>query len=201
MKFPPLQAIFNIPGLFDRLAQNIYDVLPIILYYNHYDPSVRKSITDKINNFYFQNNLTRDKEENVTNVRLKWMYFNLVNSLWENNKLLIKNIFIGLSVNRRWMVSVCDGPVFTNETFPWKRIANLCISFNSQGEHQLFSILEWTSRQILWYGHLNGIFCTNEPTNFLQFWRCFSWRWKNIFVPIERDRFSRNIANERRRSD
>lgn len=61
-------AFSNIPGLFDEFANNLERALSIALYYDHHDLSTQKSITNKIKQFYFNNELTREKEMNVTNV-------------------------------------------------------------------------------------------------------------------------------------
>lgn len=61
-------AIFNVPGLFDEFVSYQQTVLPIVFYYDHKDVSVQKSITDKISEFYFNDNLSWDSFANVTNV-------------------------------------------------------------------------------------------------------------------------------------
>lgn len=61
-------GFFHRPDLFDRFVAQFDSVLPFILDYYHYDNSVKKSITDRINEFYFQNSLTKHKKENITNV-------------------------------------------------------------------------------------------------------------------------------------
>lgn len=62
-------AFFNLPGLFDKFADNLDYVLPIAFYYDHHEQSQQNSITNRIKQFYFNNNLTRDAKKNVTNVR------------------------------------------------------------------------------------------------------------------------------------
>lgn len=66
--FLSLTAYLNIPGLFDKFADNIDQALPIILYYDHHDLSTQHSITSKIKEFYFKNDVRREKETNLTNV-------------------------------------------------------------------------------------------------------------------------------------
>lgn len=68
-------AYYDIPELFDDFINNVDFALPIIFYYNHHDPSTQKWITSKIKEFYFDNNLTRDKIENVTKVKIKILNF------------------------------------------------------------------------------------------------------------------------------
>lgn len=63
-------AYFGIPSLFDEFAANLEYALPIALYYDHHDPSVQEPITKAIKKFYFDNNLTREKDLNVTNVKI-----------------------------------------------------------------------------------------------------------------------------------
>lgn len=58
----------NIPGLFDEFANNIDYVLPIMLYYNHHNLSTQQTMTKKIKEFYFNNEIRREKELNITNV-------------------------------------------------------------------------------------------------------------------------------------
>lgn len=61
-------AYLNIPGLFDDFANHIDRALPIILYYDHHNLSTQHSITSKIKEFYFNNDVRREKETNLTNV-------------------------------------------------------------------------------------------------------------------------------------
>lgn len=61
-------ALFNLPGLFDELADNLDNALPFAFYYDHHDLEKQKTITDKIKQFYFNNELTREKDLNLTNV-------------------------------------------------------------------------------------------------------------------------------------
>lgn len=61
-------ALFNLPGLFEDFATNLDLALPIALNYDHHDSSVQEWITEKINEFYFGNSLSKEKEKNVTNV-------------------------------------------------------------------------------------------------------------------------------------
>lgn len=61
-------ALFNLPGLFEDFATNLDLALPIALNYDHHDSSVQEWITEKINEFYFGNSLSKEKEQNVTNV-------------------------------------------------------------------------------------------------------------------------------------
>lgn len=61
-------AYFHIPDLFDNFADNLAHALPVALYYDHHDLRVQEAITKQINQFYFDNHLTREKELNVTNV-------------------------------------------------------------------------------------------------------------------------------------
>lgn len=63
-------AISNIPGLFDTFAANLDFALPIAFYYDHHDTWTQESITNQINEFYFNNDLTRERESNVTNVSM-----------------------------------------------------------------------------------------------------------------------------------
>lgn len=58
----------NIPGLFDKFADDIDRALPIILYYDHHDLSTQNLITSKIKEFYFNDDVRREKEKNITNV-------------------------------------------------------------------------------------------------------------------------------------
>lgn len=66
--FPINLAYLNIPGLFDEFANNIDRALPILLYYDHHNLSTQQSITKRIKEFYFNDDVTQDKERNVTNV-------------------------------------------------------------------------------------------------------------------------------------
>lgn len=61
-------AILNIPGLFEDFKKNFKTALPIVLNYDHHDPLVQNWITKKIKQFYFDNDLTKDKQQNITNV-------------------------------------------------------------------------------------------------------------------------------------
>lgn len=63
-------AFIEIPGYFENFTKSINYALPIIFYYDHHDLSVRKSITKRIKEFYFDSKLTREKEFNFTNVWL-----------------------------------------------------------------------------------------------------------------------------------
>lgn len=67
-------ALFNLPGLFDDFSDNLNSVLPIALNYDHHDSLVQEYITTKINEFYFANNLSKEKEKNVTNVSWFWNF-------------------------------------------------------------------------------------------------------------------------------
>lgn len=62
-------AFFNDPALFLDLARKFNFAAPIIFYYDHYKPSERNAITDKIKEFYFHGGLKKDNLFNVTNVR------------------------------------------------------------------------------------------------------------------------------------
>lgn len=61
-------ALFNLPGLFDDFSTNLSSVLPIALNYDHHDSLVQEWITTKINDYYFANSLSKEKQKNVTNV-------------------------------------------------------------------------------------------------------------------------------------
>lgn len=61
-------AMLDTPGLFEKFVEKMDYALPYIFYYDHHDLSVQKSITKKLKKFYFDNNLTRDKVANFTNV-------------------------------------------------------------------------------------------------------------------------------------
>ncbi|XP_031633819.1 venom carboxylesterase-6-like isoform X1 [Contarinia nasturtii] len=61
-------SIFNYPGAFDNFASNLTRALSISLYYDHHNSSIQDSITKHINEFYFENNFSRDKFMNVTNL-------------------------------------------------------------------------------------------------------------------------------------
>lgn len=63
-----LIALMNISGLFDEFANNINDVLPIMLYYDHHNASTQQLITQKVKQFYFDDDVRREKELNITNV-------------------------------------------------------------------------------------------------------------------------------------
>lgn len=68
----------NIPGLFDKFANNIDSVLPIMLYYDHHDLSTQQTIARKIKEFYFNNDgVKRGKELNITNVRIDLFYMKI----------------------------------------------------------------------------------------------------------------------------
>lgn len=56
------------PGLFDAFAQNVSFALPVIMEYSHIEQPVRDSITDKLIQYYFDNQIKREKMENLTNV-------------------------------------------------------------------------------------------------------------------------------------
>lgn len=58
----------NIPGLFDKFADNIDYALPILLYYDHHNLPTQQTMTKKIKEFYFNDEITREKEWNITNV-------------------------------------------------------------------------------------------------------------------------------------
>lgn len=68
--FIHFSALFDIPGLFDEFVEKIDFVLPQMFYYDHHDESVQKTMTYKIKEFYFDNNLSRAKDINVTNVNI-----------------------------------------------------------------------------------------------------------------------------------
>lgn len=61
-------ALLDTPGLFEEFVEKMDYALPYIFYYDHHDLSVQKTITEKIKKFYFDNDLTRDKADNFTNV-------------------------------------------------------------------------------------------------------------------------------------
>lgn len=61
-------AMLNIPGLFDSFAQNVSFALPVIMEYAHLEPAARDSITNKFIKFYFDNQIKKEKMENLTNV-------------------------------------------------------------------------------------------------------------------------------------
>lgn len=61
-------AFFDISGYFENFVKKIDYALPIIFYYDHHDSSVQKEITKKIKEFYFDNDIKREKEFNFTNV-------------------------------------------------------------------------------------------------------------------------------------
>lgn len=67
--FVSFSAVFHIPGLFDEYVDNLNYGLPIALFYDHHDESKRTSITNQIKEFYFDNELTRERETNLTNVK------------------------------------------------------------------------------------------------------------------------------------
>lgn len=73
-----LLALLNIPGLFEKFANNIDEVLPIMLYYDHHDLSIQQSITKKIKEFYFNGGVRREKELNISNVRTNDLYTEFV---------------------------------------------------------------------------------------------------------------------------
>lgn len=56
------------PGLFDSFASNVSFALPVIMEYAHLEQSGRDTITNKLVKFYFDNQITREKVENLTNV-------------------------------------------------------------------------------------------------------------------------------------
>lgn len=63
-------AYFDNSDLFDEFIEKVDYALPIIFYYDHHNLNVQKEITKKIKEFYFGNELTREKALNVTNVCL-----------------------------------------------------------------------------------------------------------------------------------
>lgn len=63
-----VSAYLNILGLFDEFANNIDHAMPIILYYDHHDLATQHEITRKLKKFYFNNDVKREKETNITNV-------------------------------------------------------------------------------------------------------------------------------------
>lgn len=78
-------AILNIPGLFESFAQNVSFALPVIMEYAHLDQPVRDSITNKLVQFYFNNQIKREKMENLTNVIWEWFTFVFVFARFEFN--------------------------------------------------------------------------------------------------------------------
>lgn len=56
------------PELYDELAEKFGFAVPIIFYYDHKNSSVRDSITQKIKDFYFENEITAKNLLNITNV-------------------------------------------------------------------------------------------------------------------------------------
>lgn len=68
-------AIFSIPGLFEDFEKNLETALPIALNYDHHSQTVQNWITKNINQFYFDNDLTKESVTNVTNVSTWQMIF------------------------------------------------------------------------------------------------------------------------------
>lgn len=60
--------MLDIPGLFEEFVEKIDYALPYIFYYDHHSLAVQETITKKIKKFYFDNELTREKALNFTNV-------------------------------------------------------------------------------------------------------------------------------------
>lgn len=89
------------PGLFDDFSGNLQSVLPIALNYDHHDSSVQEWITQKIKDFYFSNNLNKEKEKNVTNVI--WLCVNLTKYLF----LIIQLNFFQLFTDG-WFLEAMD---------------------------------------------------------------------------------------------
>lgn len=61
-------AFFHHKDLMDNYVGRMDEVLPISLFYDHHDYSVQKSITKQIKDFYFDGELTKDNEMNLTKV-------------------------------------------------------------------------------------------------------------------------------------
>lgn len=141
------QAYLNIPGLFDEFANNIDRALPIILYYDHHDLSTQQSITRKIKEFYFNNDVRREKETNITNVCTVFLL-----NQFECWKAIAKwwTIQLTKAVDRWWLVFNCYGLVSAAAIGQYRRFTNLCIPFNTQRICQLYCTIQWRSGQILW---------------------------------------------------
>lgn len=101
-------AYFNTPSLLDDFTENLEYALPIAFYYDHHDLPVQESITNDIKQFYFDNDLTRERDIDVTNVK----QFEIDCELQLG---IISNDFIDSLVIRRWMVLDGNGFLFALE--------------------------------------------------------------------------------------
>ncbi|XP_055911613.1 venom carboxylesterase-6 [Eupeodes corollae] len=63
-------GLLNIPGLLDEFKQKFYEVLPIILNYDHHSKDVQRQITDRIDKFYFNglHDYEKKNHQNLTNL-------------------------------------------------------------------------------------------------------------------------------------
>lgn len=56
------------PGSFDNFATNLDRILSAMIFHKHNNSSVQTNLTNQIKEYYFKNDLKRDKGVNLTNV-------------------------------------------------------------------------------------------------------------------------------------
>lgn len=66
-------ALLNLPGLLEEFKEKFYQVLPIILNYDHLSQAEQIKVTQDLENFYFkkQHNYDKDNHQNITDVSCK----------------------------------------------------------------------------------------------------------------------------------
>lgn len=79
-------ALLNLPGLLDDFKEKFYDVLPIILNYDHHSKEVQMQITDRIDKFYFnyEHDWNKKNHQNLTNVKQDKYLKEIVNNDYSN---------------------------------------------------------------------------------------------------------------------
>lgn len=68
-------ALLNLPGLLDEFKQKFYEVLPIVLNYDHLSLAEQTKVTEDLENFYFSNGhkYNRQNHQNITDVSVNFV--------------------------------------------------------------------------------------------------------------------------------
>nr|AID61344.1 esterase [Calliphora stygia] len=63
-------SLLNLPGLLDEFKEKFYDVLPIVLNYDHLSQAEQTKVTEDLESFYFSNghNYNRNNHQNITDL-------------------------------------------------------------------------------------------------------------------------------------
>lgn len=61
-------ALLNDPVFYEKYTSNLVDALSNTLYFDHHERPIQESITNRIVEFYFNGQVTKEKETNLTNV-------------------------------------------------------------------------------------------------------------------------------------